>query len=77
MASFWPGEEQVPPPPPEIVNANVVLSLPDPPVAVAVTEYEPAAVGVPDTVPVDEPMVTPRAGRSPTTCTNPTARPSA
>src|SRR4051794_38307177 len=58
LPSFWPGDEQ-PPPPPEMVKVNVVDPEPLAPVAVAVTLYVPAVVGVPETVPVDEPMVMP------------------
>jgi len=59
LASFCPGLEQ-PPPAGLMVNVNEVL--PEPPadaVAVAVTLYVPAVVGVPDTVPVEEPIVMP------------------
>ena len=58
LPSRWPEQ---PPPPPLMVKVNAVLPPPLPPlpVAVAVTLYVPAVVGVPETVPVDEPKVTP------------------
>src|SRR3954469_1244699 len=59
LPSFWPGDEQPPPPPPLTAKVNGADPEPLDPVAVAVTLYVPAVVGVPETVPVDEPMVMP------------------
>src|SRR5690242_6689171 len=58
LPSFCPEQ---PPPVPPMVKVNDVEPLPllPEPVAVAVTLYVPAVVGVPDTVPVVEPMVMP------------------
>src|SRR6185437_3252906 len=56
LVTFWPGLEQ---PPPEGLMVQVKLVEPEPPaeaVAVAVTEKVPAALGVPEMVPVDEPI---------------------
>src|SRR5262249_55567475 len=59
LASFWPGLAQ-PPPAGLMVNVNDVLpELPAVSVAVTVTVNVPAVVGVPDTVPVDDPMLNP------------------
>ena len=72
LPSFWPGEHPAPPPPPMVkVNVAEQETEPPEPVAVAVTLYVPAALGVPEAVPVVEQSTRGPGSRSRTTCTAP------